>query len=73
MRVDNNSPQALERGLRNIINPFVQRTDDLKLKIERSVSDKITNQKHRLELLKNSISSASPELILKKRLCISFF
>ena len=66
MRVDNNSPLQLERGIRNIINPLIQRTDDIRNKIERAVNDRINDNKHRLEILKNSISSASPQLILKK-------
>ena len=66
LRVESSSADHLERGLRNRVSPLIQRTDDLKQKLERSVKDKILEKKHRLEILENSIKSSSPELILKK-------
>ncbi len=66
LRIENSSKEQLERSVRNTINPFIQRTDDLKLKLERGISDKIREEKHRLELLGNSIQSASPLSILEK-------
>ncbi len=66
LKVENNSPALLERGLKNIINPLIQRVDDIKEKIERSVSDRIKSEKHRIELLSGSLVSASPEAVLKR-------
>ncbi len=66
MRLDSSSVENLERGFRNRINPVIQRADDLKDKLKRSLTDRITEKRHRLELLKNSIESSSPESILRK-------
>ena len=66
LTVENNSPALLERGLKNIMNPLIQRVDDIKEKIERSVSDRIKSEKHRIELLSGSLVSASPEAVLKR-------
>jgi exodeoxyribonuclease VII large subunit len=66
LRLDNNSRFQLERGLRNRLNPLVQRVDDIKEKIGRSITERITSQKHHMEIIRNSIESASPEAILKR-------
>lgn len=66
LRLENNSKLQLERGLRNRVNPLVQRVDDINEKIERSITNRIATQKHKLEIIRNSIESASPEAILKR-------
>ena len=66
LRLISSSGEQLLRGLRNRLSPPVQRVDDLKDRLERSITDKIGAQKHRLEILKNSITSASPDAILKR-------
>ena len=66
LRLESCSGGQLERALGNRVNPLVQRTDDLKQRLERSLKDKITEKRHRLEILENSIRSASPELILER-------
>ena len=66
LRLDNASPQELERILRKNLNRFSQWLDDVRYDIQKIATDKIKLTKLNLDLLISNINAVSPIEILKK-------
>ncbi|MCL2792660.1 MAG: exodeoxyribonuclease VII large subunit [Spirochaetaceae bacterium] len=66
LRLDNVSPQELERVLRKNLNQFSQWLDDVRYDIQKIINNKLKLTKLNLDLLISNINAASPVEILKK-------
>jgi len=66
LRLDDASPQELERVLRKNLNQFSQWLDDVKYDIQKNMSNKLKVTKLNLDLLISNINASSPLEIFKK-------
>ncbi|MCL2293347.1 MAG: exodeoxyribonuclease VII large subunit [Spirochaetes bacterium] len=66
VRLNNVSPQELEKTLRKNLNQFSQWLDDVRYDIQKNIVNRLKLLKLNIKLFTNSINAASPLEILKK-------